>query len=271
MLGLALSLVVLAAEPWRTTPLPPPPPANATRTSVSVPGAALSVATRGSGPPLVLLHGGAGNGEHWAFQLPALAERFTVITVDARGHGRSTRDERPLSYALMAEDLLAVLDALKLERASLLGWSDGGIVALELARRHPGRVDRLVLFGVNFDLTGGAKGTSPALTAYFKRCAEDFARLSPTPKAYPALLAALKPMWRTQPTLTPADLEAVTAPTLVLGAPHDELIRADHTRALAAALPGARLEWLDDTSHFALFQRPDAFTRAALNFLATAR
>lgn len=273
MLASALTLLLLSGAPeaWATTPLPgaPPPPTKRERTQVN--GVTLAWATWGKGPPLVLLHGGAGHGDQWAFQLPALAQHFTVLTVDARGHGRSTRTEQPLSYALMADDLLALLDALKLDRVALLGWSDGGIVALDLALRHPERVSQLVLFGVNFDLTGGQQGTSPALTAYFQRCKEDFARLSPTPKGYAALLAALRPMWKTQPTFTTAQLATLQPPTLVLGAPHDELIRVEHVKALAAAVPGAKLEWLDDTSHFAHFQRPDAFNRAVMNFLAPPR
>lgn len=273
MLASALTMLLLAGAPeaWKTTPLPPEPPPPSERERTKVNGVTLGWARWGEGPPLVLLHGGAGQGEHWAFQLPDLAKHFTVYTVDARGHGRSTRDERPLSYALMADDLLALLDALKLDRVALLGWSDGGIVALDLALRHPERVTQLVLFGVNFDLRGGQKGSSPALTAYFQRCKEDFARLSPTPRGYPGLLAALRAMWKTQPTFTQAQLATLQPPTLVLGAPHDELIRVDHVEALAATLPHARLEWLEHTSHFALFQQPEAFNRAVMNFLAPPR
>lgn len=273
MLASTLTLLLLAGAPeaWKTTPLPgePPPPTKRDRTTVN--GVTLAWATWGEGPPLVLLHGGAGHGDHWAFQLAELSQRFTVFTVDARGHGRSTRDERPLSYTLMADDLLALLDALHLDRVALAGWSDGGIVALDLALRRPDRVTRLVLFGVNFDLTGAQKGSSPALTAYFQRCQEDFARLSPTPKGYAGLLAALRPMWKTQPTFTKAQLGALETPTLVLGAPHDELIRKDHVKALAAAIPGAQLQWLDGTSHFALFQQPAAFTRAITEYLLPPR
>jgi len=182
--------------------------------------------------PVILLHGGAGNADHWANQVPALAERFQVIVVDSRGHGRSTRDGRPLSYALMADDLLELMNALHLERPSLVGWSDGGAVALDFALRHPQRVRRLVAYGTNFDLSGAKRGGGVTFTAYFARCAADYARLSPTPRDYRGLLEVLRPMWRTQPNFTRQQLAGLQVPTLVLTGDHDEIVRREHLEEL---------------------------------------
>lgn len=269
MLTLVLS-VALVAEAWKSTPLPGPMPASTQHALAQVNGIQLFYATFGEGPPLLLLHGGAGNGDHWANQVPALAARFTVIVVDARGHGRSTRDARPITYALMADDLLALMDRLKLEKAALLGWSDGGAVGLDLALRHPERVSKLIAYGTNFNLAGTQKGGGgAAFSAYFARCAADYARLSPTPGDFPGLQAALRPMWRTLPQYTDAQMAGITVPTLVLDGDHDEIIRPDHLKDLARLIPGARLVWIPQSSHFALFQQPEAFNRAVLEFLTS--
>jgi len=268
--ALAFAPAAQGAEPWKTTPTPGPMPAPAEQGRVESAGASLYYATYGAGKPVVLLHGGAGSSEHWANQVPALAARFRVIVLDSRGHGRSTRDERPYTYHQMAEDVLALLDALGLRQASLVGWSDGGAIGLDLAIQHPERVEKLVTFGANYDLSGLRKGGGPHATfaTYFDRCAADYRRLSPTPKAYKAFVAALTKMWSSQPNFKPAQLATIKARTLVADGEHDEIIRQDHVRALAGHIPGARLLLIPDTSHFALWQRPDAFNAALLEFLA---
>lgn len=270
LLGVALHVpAARGREPWTTTPLPGPMPASGSEGEVKVPGASIHYAAFGEGEPLFLLHGGAGNSGHWALQVPALARRYRVIAVDARGHGRSTRDDRPLGYHLMAEDLVAVMDALGVGQAAVVGWSDGGIVALDLAVNHPERVKALVAFGANFDLSGFRRngGATATFAAYMRRCAEDYRRLSPTPAAFDALLAALRVMWRSQPAFAPQELARIRARTLVLDGEHDEILREDHERALARHIPGARLLFIPGASHFALWQRPDAFNEAVLSFL----
>jgi len=104
------------------------------------------------------LHGGLGNSDHFAFQLPALVGSFQVIVVDSRGQGRSTLSKQRLSYHAMAEDVIAVMDRLKIPHAHLAGWSDGGAIALDLAVHHAARVDRVFVIGTNYD----AKGTKQA-------------------------------------------------------------------------------------------------------------
>jgi pimeloyl-ACP methyl ester carboxylesterase len=218
-------------------------------------------------PTVILLHGGAGNSDHWANQVPALAAKFRVIVVDSRGHGRSTRDEKPMSYALMAEDLVGLMDALGVQRAALVGWSDGGAVALEVALRFPSRLTHLVAYGTNFNLGGLKKGgSSSTFTTYFARCAADAAKRS-TPEAHRALLEALRPMWRTQPAHTPEELTHIHIPTLVLDGAHDEIIRREHSLEFARSVPSAKVVFIPDASHFALFQQPAAFNAALLEFL----
>lgn len=265
---LFLALLIAAAPVWTTTPLPGAMPAPQESGLAEVNGIKLYFASYGAGPPVILLHGGAGNGDHWAFQLEALAAKYRVIVVDARGHGRSTRDAKPISYELMADDLLALMDKLQLEKATLVGWSDGGIIALDLALRHPERVSKLVASGVNFDLAGTQKGgNSPAFATYFARCAADYAKLSPTPTDYKGLTAALRPMWRTQPTYKKDQLAGIKVPTLILDGAHDEIIRQEHLKEMSKLISGSRLVFIPDASHFALFQQPAAFNRALIEFL----
>src|SRR6202011_3044366 len=82
------------------------------------------------------LHGGLANTDYWGDQVPAVAAHHTVILMDSRGHGRSTRDARPYGYDLMADDVTALMDSLKIAKADIVGWSDGAILGIDLAMRH---------------------------------------------------------------------------------------------------------------------------------------
>jgi pimeloyl-ACP methyl ester carboxylesterase len=266
---LALAWRAEGAQPWETISPPGPAPKPAEQGVVEVNGAKLYYAIYGAGEPVILLHGGAGNSDHWARQIVALAGRYRVIVIDSRGHGRSTRDDKPFGYHLMASDVLAVMDKLKLERASLVGWSDGGVIGLDVAINNPGRINKLFAFGANYDLSG-MQGGGPHATfaAYLEKCASDYQRLSPTPKDYKSFLVALNKMWRTEPNFKKEQLAKIKAATLVADGEHDEVIRQEHTREMASLIPGARLLLIPDASHFALWQQPEAFNKALLDFLA---
>src|SRR5665213_263260 len=98
-------------------------------------------AAYGSGPPVILLHGGLGHSGNWGYQVPSLVSSgYRAVLIDTRGHGRSTRDAQPFSYELLASDVLAVMDALHLQKVALVGWSDGACTALILAAKAPARV-----------------------------------------------------------------------------------------------------------------------------------
>lgn len=268
LLALTAFLTAAPAEAWKTMPLPPAMPEPARKGLAEVNGIKLYFAIYGQGAPLILLHGGAGNGDHWANQIAAFAKEFQVIVVDARGHGRSTRDGTPITYEQMADDVIALMDELKLEKAAVLGWSDGGAIGLDLAIRRPERLTKLIAFATNYDLKGTQKGGSAAtFGTYFAMCASDYAKLSPTPKDYKGLQAALRPMWRTQPNYTSAQISSIKVPTLVLDGDHDEIIRQEHVKELARLIAGSKLVLLPNSSHFAMFQQPAAFNAAVLDFL----
>ena len=103
----------------------------------------------GEGKPILMLHGGLANSNYWGNQVTELAKDHQVIVMDSRGHGRSTKDAKPYSYGLMTSDSLALMDFLKIKQATIVGWSDGAIIGLQLAMHHPDRVSKLFAFGAN--------------------------------------------------------------------------------------------------------------------------
>ena len=249
---------------------PPPLPATAEAGTIDHAGATIWYAAFGpresARPPIVLLHGGMGHSGNWGYQVPALiAAGRRVITIDTRGHGRSTRGPLPFSYELFGDDTLAVLDRLSVPRASFVGWSDGACTSLILARRFPDRVAGVFYFGCNMDPTG----TKPfVMTPMIGRCLSrhqaDYAKLSPTPTEFDSFAAALGEMQRTQPNYTAADLAAIHVPVTIGHAEQDEFIKREHAEYLARTIPGARFVLLEGVSHFAPVQRPQAFSDALL-------
>lgn len=219
-------------------------------------------------PPVVLLHGGFGSADDFAAQVPALAERFRVIAVDSRGHGRSTRSRHGVSYHRMAEDVIALLDHLELDAAALVGWSDGGVVALDLAMTHPARVTRVAVTGTNYARSGtrpAGKGTP--FDAYYARCVAEYQRLAPDPAQLAAFRKQLRAMWKREPAYTDDQLRAIAAPLLVLHGEHDEIIKPRHVERLVELVPGAQLVVLTGVSHFAMWQDPATFNATLLAFL----
>jgi pimeloyl-ACP methyl ester carboxylesterase len=259
---------------WESLPLPPAMPTSTASGHVDVAGGArIFYAEYGkrSGPAVILLHGGLGNGDHFAHQVPALADRFRVIAIDSRGQGRSTLGRGKLSYPEMARDVVAVMDALALGKASIAGWSDGGAIALALGIEHAARVDRLFVFGTNYDRHGTKPrtGPSPTFAAYAAKCRADHDRLAGSPKAYEAAASALAPVWRDPRSFTKEQLRSIKARTLVAVGDRDEIIALPQVKEMAALIPAGRLAVLEETSHFALWQDPAGFNRVLVEFLTS--
>jgi pimeloyl-ACP methyl ester carboxylesterase len=264
--------LALAKPRWQELPLPPPMPTTDDKGQVECNGARIYYARYGKGDPVILLHGGLGNSEHWANQVPALADKFQVIAIDSRGQGRSTRTKAQASYDLMASDVLAVMDHLKLDKASLVGWSDGGEIALKIAIAHPERVAKLFVYGANYDVNGSKpRGGPPSATfnTYAVKCRADFERLSATPKQYNSVVDWLLPVWRNPMGFTKDQLRSIQAPTMIADGDHDEIIVREQIEEMAQLIPHAQLKIFTDTSHFALWQDPEAFAATLVEFLST--
>ena len=247
----------------------PPLPSTATKGHVENDGARIWYAVHGTGPAVILLHGGLGNAGNWGKQVPALvATGRTVVVIDSRGHGRSTRDAKPFGYGRMAGDVLAVMDHGGIEKASLVGWSDGACTALILADRHPERVSGVFFFACNMDPTGTLEfRATPVVDRCFHRHRLDYEALSATPDAFDTFVADVSLMMQREPNYSAADLAAIQVPVAIVLGAHDEFIHPEHAAYLADTIPGATLTILPEVSHFAPLQRPALFNDAVLRFL----
>jgi pimeloyl-ACP methyl ester carboxylesterase len=267
---LALPLQAARAElRWQALPPTPPPVAGEHTGHAKLNGISLYYATIGHGSPVVLLHGGLANSDYWGNQVTALAPHHLVILVDSRGHGRSTRDARSYGYDLMADDVVALLETLRIAKADVVGWSDGGIIGLDLAIRHPDRVGKVFAFAANTVTSGVQENVekNPTFARFIERAGNEYAGLSATPKEYDAFVAQISKMWETQPNWSEQQLKSIRSPVLVVDGDHDEAIKRPHTEYIAATIPGAGLLILPNTSHFAFLQDPALFNAAILHFL----
>ena len=275
ILFLFLTLLVggmARAEPqWLSLPVTPSLPSPAQSGYAQVHGVRIWYAVFGHGQPVILLHGGLANSNYWGHLVPALSNEFQVIVIDSRGHGRSTRNVEPLGYGLMASDVLAVMDMLKLEKAAIVGWSDGAIIGLDIALHHPERLTRLFAFAANSDPEGVADiAQSQVFNIYMERAKAEYRDLSPTPSDYDAFMGQVTKMWETQPHFSADDLHRIHTPTWIVDADHDEAIKRSNTLFMADQIPGSGLLILPQASHFAFLQDPAQFNADVLHFLKQA-
>jgi pimeloyl-ACP methyl ester carboxylesterase len=247
-----------------------PLPATNDQGYVEHDGARIWYATYGSGSLVILLHGGLGHSGNWGYQVPALVRNgYRAVVIDSRGHGRSTRDARPYTYELMASDVSAVMDTLNIEKAGLVGWSDGAVIALILASQAPERVAGVFFFACNMDPSGTKEiEFTPILKRCISRHMKDYARLSATPDQFDEFSNAVGLMQRTQPNYSARDLAEISVPVAIVHSEHDEFIKREHAEYLAWSIPNAEFIDLPNVSHFAPLQRPERFNTALLAFLS---
>lgn len=220
----------------------------------------LAYTEAGAGTPLVLLHGNGESKEYFAGQIRAFAKRYHVYAVDTRGHGQSPRGDAPFTLAQFACDLEQFRIARGIGSMHLLGFSDGGNIAMLYALAHPERVEKLILNGANLDPSGVKRSVQwPVEIGY--RVASWFAGRDPKAKANAEMLGLMV----NEPHIAAADLAKLTMPVLVIAGTKD-MIRDDHTRAIAEALPHGNLAILPG-DHFIAAKDPEAFNRTVLEFL----
>ncbi len=220
----------------------------------------LSYTEAGTGEALVLLHGNGEDSGYFVHQLAYFSRHRRVLAVDTRGHGKSPRGSAPFTIRQFAQDLEAFLDERGIKQADLLGFSDGANIALTFAIRCPERVRRLILNGANLD----PKGVRPAVQIPIElgyRLAKLFAKRSAGARRNAEMLGLMV----NDPMIAVEELKKVSMPTLVIAGTRD-MIREDHTRTIAQALPDARLVRLPG-DHFIANKEPEAFDRAVEEFL----
>jgi pimeloyl-ACP methyl ester carboxylesterase len=267
--GLLLVATLARAEPpWLTLPPTPNLPTSAKSGYAPVNGIKIWYAIFGRGAPVILLHGGLANANYWGELVPALAPRYRVVVMDSRGHGRSSRDARPFGYDLMASDVLALMDFLKIDKTPVIGWSDGAIIGLDIAIRHPERLSKLFAFAANSDPSGVKDvNQSPVFTSFIARARQEYEKLSPTPTEYDVFLTQITKMWETQPNWTGDDLANIKVPTWIVDADHDEAIKRENTLFMADHIPDSGLLIEPRVSHFAFLQDAQQFNADVLHFL----
>ncbi len=215
---------------------------------------------KGFGEPLILLHGNGEDLTYFKQQMEAFSPHFRVIAIDTRGHGNTPRGVAPFTIRQFADDLLGFMDANKIEKANILGFSDGGNIAMIFAMKHPERVNRLILDGANLD-PSGVKSSFQIPIELGYMVARLFAKRSPEAR----LKAELLGLMVNDPMVGPEELGKIQAPTLVIAGDKD-MIKESHTRLIASRIPGAKLKILPG-DHFIANKNPKSFNEAVLSFL----
>jgi len=252
---------VCSAERWATLPAFPPMPTAKTSGMAPVNDIKMYYAEYGEGDPILFIHGGLGSADVWGYQVAEFAKDHLVIVADSRGHGRSTRSEQPFGYDLMTSDYVALLDYLKLDKVTLVGWSDGGIIGIDMAMRNPEKLTRVIAQAANVT-TNGLKAdvmNNKTFNNYINAAGEAYRKLSPTPNEYDAFVTQISAMWGSQPAWTTGDLGKIKVPVTLAIGDHDEAIKLDHTEMMARQIPGSKLVILKDASHFAMLQDPEGY------------
>jgi len=208
----------------------------------------------GRGKPLLLIHGNGGSIKSFINQIPYFSKHYRVIIADSRAQGKSTDSRDSLSYEMMADDLNALLEKLNLKQVYVIGWSDGGINGLLLAMRHPDKVKKLAVTGAN--LWPDTTAVEPYIVKISMGAADSLSRL----KNNAAVKAQLKlaNLLAYQPHIKPEELHRIQCPSLIIAGDHD-VIRPEHTLAIAKAIPQSYIWILPNSGHFTPFNSKDIF------------
>ena len=220
----------------------------------------LNYIDRGSGFPLFLLHGNGESTDYFANQIEAFSRCFRVIAVDTRGHGKSPRGSAPFTLHQFAGDLKSLIDDLGISRAHILGFSDGGNIALLFAVKYPEMVEKLVLNGANLKPSGlKARFQIPIFAGY---CIN--ALFSLFYKKARHKLDLLKLMVE-EPKIDISELSSLSMPVLVIAGTKD-MIKDKHTQSIAAAIKNSRLRFISG-DHFIAAKESLHFNEAVIDFL----
>lgn len=215
---------------------------------------------KGRGEPLILLHGNGGSSDYFRGQIDGFARWYHVYALDTRGHGKTPRGSLPFTIRQFADDLRCFMDSRGIEKAHLLGFSDGANVALVFAIRCPERVDRLILNGANLSPAGVKRSVQLPIELGY-RIAKRFSLRSESAGRHGEMLGLMV----NEPMIAPEELALIRSRTLVIAGTQD-LIRRSHTELIARSIPDSRLAYIKG-NHFIAAKNPADFNRAVLDFL----
>ena len=226
-------------------------------------GIKLYVETYGKGPPMLQIHGNGESIASMAHQIQYFSNRYRVIAADSRGHGKSEMGTGRLTYEQMADDLNALLEKRGLKSVSVLGWSDGGILGLLLAIRHPDKVGRLAIMGANLNPAGAYEWALALVAAKDKQIDQMIAK-GDTSQPW-ARLKQYFDLLGKQPNIPVALLKAIMVPTLVMAGDRD-VIADVHTLEIFHNLPNSQLAIFPGATHMIPWQNPELFNRTVETF-----
>ena len=215
---------------------------------------------QGQGQPLILLHGNGEDNSYFVHQISHFSQNYRVIAIDTRGHGKSPRGAQPFAIKQFAEDLKHCLYALHIAKTTLLGFSDGGNIAMEFALQYPERVEKLILNGANLFPSGvKPRYQWPIVVGY--HIAKRFVNKSEKARHNAELLGLMV----NEPNIATSDLAKLTMPVLVIAGTKD-MIKESHTKLIYKSLPNAQLSIIGG-DHFIANKNPKAFNAAVERFL----
>ena len=215
---------------------------------------------KGKGEPLILLHGNGEDSSYFKGQIDAFAVFYHVYALDTRGHGSTPRGKMPFTIRQFADDLLMFMDEHKIEKANIIGFSDGGNIAMVFAIHYPDRVNKLVLNGANLN-AGGVKRATQIPIEIGYRIARFFSGKSESAYRNAEMLGLMV----NDPNVEPEELRRITAKTLVIAGTRD-MIKEDHTKLIAENIPDSELAIIEG-DHFIASKRPKEFNDVVLGFL----
>lgn len=210
---------------------------------------------KGQGEPLILLHGNGEECGYFVNQIDEFAKYFHVYAIDTRGHGKTPRGEAPFTIRQFVKDLAGFMDERGIEKANILGFSDGGNIALLFAIKYPGRVLKLVADGANLDTTGIVPKLMAAMRREYQKAIDE----GDVEKEEMFSLMV------NDPNIPVADLAKIKAQTLIMAGTED-MIPEEHTRMIAENIAGSRLEFVEG-DHFIAAGNPKEFNSIVLDFL----
>lgn len=222
--------------------------------------------TYGQGQPLLIIHGNGGSISNFSNQIPYFSKRYKVIVADSRAQGKSGDKSDSLSYEMMADDYAALLDAMKIDSAYVIGWSDGGINGLLLSIRHPEKVKKLAVTGANLwpDTTAVFDDVEQMILPSYTLLKNKSDR-NENEKAEWKLMRLLVE----EPHISLNDLQKIAVPALVIGGDHD-VIKPEHTLLIAANIPRSYLWILPDSGHSTPIIYKDEFNKKVDSFFSKA-
>ena len=215
----------------------------------------------GEGEPLLLLHGGLGSSDSFKSQVDFFAKAYSVITPDSRGHGRTSDGDQAISYQLMADDMIKLLDHLGIDSVYVVGKSDGGNTGLVMAISYPKRIRKLVAIGSNSRPEGTKDDYMDMISRMTAETAgrnviENYESLAPDPQHFSILFEKVKKMWLSAPNISQEQLTSMKVRTLLVVGDGD-IIKLDHTIELFESIPNAQLCVVPGSSHYVLDERPE--------------